>query len=368
MIRIIYLLVILPFLLTSCNNNKDENKAIQAQYVDRIYLTKMEAENLIKLPLKCLQNEYPNKPNQVLSNAKELGTPKVLHPAFYGCFDWHSSVHGHWMTARLLRLYPELKDADQIKYILEDNLSKDNILTELAYFMRPGEKSFERTYGWAWLLKLDEELILWKDPVAAKLHDNLKPLTEIIIERLLEFLPKLNHPIRTGEHPNTAFALSLAYDYATTAKNEPLLESIKEAALRFYKDDVDCPLAWEPGGFDFLSPCLQEADLMSKVLSHGDYKIWFDRFLPSLTKSDFHLKPAEVSDRTDGKLVHLDGLNFCRAWSLYAVAKAIPQYNYLISTANEHLHASFGKIADGSYEGEHWLASFAILALGEPKN
>lgn len=366
MVRISIFLIGTSWLLMACNQKKDTIPNVDIKSEQRLYLTEVEAENLIKLPIKCLQNEYPNKPNQVLTEASELETPKVLHPAFYGCFDWHSSVHGHWMSVRLLRFYPNMKDADIVKEILVANLSKENIQRELDYFKRPGEMSFERTYGWAWLLKLDEELILWNDPIATDLHENLKPLSALIIDRFLAFLPKLNYPIRSGEHPNTAFGLSLAFDYANTANDTLLLESIKHAALRFFLPDENCPLSWEPSGYDFLSPCLQEADLMSKVLNHKDFKVWFDKFLPSLSTPDFNLKPVKVSDRTDGKLVHLDGLNFCRAWSLYAIVKAIPQYSHLNLAANEHIQASLDKIADGSYEGEHWLASFAILALDAP--
>lgn len=330
---------------------------------EKMVMTEEIAERLIKLPLKCMQNEYPNKPNQVLTEAHELGTPQELHPAFYGCFDWHSSVHGHWMSVRLLRLFPGLSDADTIKSILSENLTADNLALEVEYFKRPGETSFERTYGWAWLLKLDEELFLWKDSMAEELRNNMKPLTDLISERFMDFLPRLNHPIRTGEHPNTAFGLSLAYDYAVSVNNDKLIELIKSRAREYYFNDYDCPLSWEPGGYDFLSPCLQEADLMSKVLPPEEFKAWLDHFLPLIKNDDFAMAPARVSDRTDGKLVHLDGLNFCRAWSLFHIAKNLPDYNHLIDLGNKHIKASLDDITDGSYEGEHWLASFAVLAL-----
>ncbi|KXK40341.1 MAG: DUF2891 domain-containing protein [Saprospiraceae bacterium] len=329
----------------------------------RLSLSKEAAEHLCELPLKCLQKEYPNKLNQVLAEAEDIGTPQALHPAFYGCFDWHSSVHGHWMLVRLLRAFPDLKHSPAIKDILKQHLTKEHIEGELAYFLRPSEKSFERTYGWAWLLKLDEELFRWEDALAVELRANLHPLTQLVTERFIDFLPRLQYPIRTGEHPNTAFGLSLAYDYALTVGDTILIEMIEKRSRDFFLNDVNCPINWEPGGYDFLSPCLQEADLMSRVLDQDEFKAWLDKFLPQLADKDFKMEYAVVSDRTDGKLVHLDGTNFCRAWSLYAIAAALPEYSHLIALANDHINASVASIADGSYEGEHWLASFAILSM-----
>lgn len=351
--------LLLAFLLTllACNNAADQ------VHEERLPLTKDMAEQLAVLPLKCLQREFPNKPNQVLNEAAELGLPQQLHPAFYGCFDWHSSVHGHWMLLELLRDFPDLSQADRIRATIQENMSAANIEAEVAYFMRPGEKSFERTYGWAWLLKMDEVLLKSKDSVSLQLHRNLTPLVDLIVDRFIEFLPRLNNPIRIGEHPNTAFGLSLAYDYAVTAHHEPLQQMIKQRAIDYYFQDVDCPLTWEPSGYDFLSPCLQEAALMSKILEADEFRKWLNLFLPNLKNPNFALNPARVSDRNDGKLVHLDGLNFCRAWSLYAIAEVLPEYNHLISIANNHINASLTEIIDGSYEGEHWLASFALLAL-----
>ncbi len=353
----LFLFLAFIFAFMSCNVPTN-----QAHY-EAIPLTKEIAVQLAVLPMKCLQKEFPNKPNQVLNDASALGLPKQLHPAFYGCFDWHSSVHGHWMLLELLRAYPDIPNADLIRSVLSENMSAENISAELDYFMRPGEQSFERTYGWAWLLKTDEVLLKATDSLSAQLHQNLAPLVDVIVDRFIEFLPKLTYPIRTGEHPNTAFGLSLTYDYAITAKHEPLRAMIEQRALDYYLQDVDCPLTWEPGGYDFLSPCLQEADLMSKVLDADTFRKWLNKFLPELKSSNFTLKPVEVSDRTDGKLVHLDGLNFCRAWSLYAITEVIPEYNHLVRIANEHIEASLPKIADGGYEGEHWLASFALLSL-----
>lgn len=331
--------------------------------ISPMVLTQDVAESLIKLPLKCIQTEYPNKLNQSLHSSSELGTPSELHPAFYGCFDWHSAVHGHWLLVKLLNDFPTLSNTSEVKQLLSTQLSAKNILDEVAYFNRVSEKSFERTYGWAWVLQLDQVLFESKDSILTGLHANLQPLTTLIVQKYLEFLPRLNYPIRSGEHPNTAFGLALAYDYATVLGQDSLRLLIEKRAKDFYTNDQDCPLNWEPSGFDFLSPCFQEADLMSRILDSDAFKLWLDRFLPSLSKSDFDLEVAKVSDRSDGKLVHLDGVNFCRAWSMYNIVKKIPEYQHLIAVANKHVESSLPQIADGGYEGEHWLATFAIYAL-----
>jgi hypothetical protein len=322
-----------------------------------------EANRLAQLPLKCMQQEYPNKLGQVLANAEELEGPEALHPAFYGCFDWHSSVHGHWMLVYLLKRFPDLDAADTIRQKLAENISEENILAEVAYFAKTHNKSYERPYGWTWLLKLAEELHTWDDPLGRELSKNLQPLTDRIIELYLEFLPKLNYPIRVGEHTNTAFGLSFAWDYARTANRDTLRLLIEQRARDFYAADRQCPLSWEPSGYDFLSPCFEEANLMRRVLAPEAFKKWLNDFLPALSDSAFALPPGVVSDRADGKLVHLDGLNFSRAWCLYGIARALPEYAHLRAVADAHIAYSLPSIADGAYEGEHWLASFAIYAL-----
>jgi len=349
--------------LLSCNEKK-ELAPTEAKVLP-IKLTSKIAENLCILPLKCLQKEYPNKLNQTLGSAVDLASPKNLHPTFYGCFDWHSSVHGHWMLIKLLKLFPEISKKEEIKTLLIQSITPENILAEVAYFDRIGEKSFERTYGWAWILKLQQELNTWNDPMAKSLSLALQPLSNLMVQKYEDFLPKLQYPVRSGEHPNTAFGLVLAYDYAQSQGLDTLEQLITSRARDYFLLDQNCPMDWEPGGFDFLSPCLQEAELMSKILPRDTFKIWLSNFLPKLTDSNFSLTQAKVSDRTDGKLVHLDGVNFCRAWSLYSIASTLPEYNHLIKIANQHIEASLPNVADGGYEGEHWLASFAILALSE---
>lgn len=333
---------------------------------ESIVLTVEEANKLAELPLNCINIEYPNKLNQTLAGAGELGEPRELHPAFYGCFDWHSSVHAHWSLVSLLRQFPDLRKAEEIRERLKTSLSKENIEAEVRYFSRAQESTFERTYGWAWVLKLAEELQKWDDPLAEELRNNLQPLTNLMEEKYKEFLPKLNYPIRVGEHTNTAFALALAHDYAVTAEKEDLRLLIEKRARDYYINDDDCPLEWEPGGFDFLSPCFTEIDIMRRVLSKNAFRLWMEDFMPQLRKKDFSLEVAEVSDRTDGKLVHLDGLNFSRAWVLYGLSNQYPEaYGHLRGIADQHVNHSFPNLVGDTYEGGHWLGSFALYAIQE---
>ena len=331
---------------------------------ERPKLTRDQANRLAGLPLKCMQQEFPNKLGQVLGTKADLNSPKELHPAFYGCFDWHSSVHGHWMLVELLKRFPDLEGADQIRNQLSENISAENIKQEVVYFESKHNKSYERTYGWAWLLKLSESLQTWEDPLGKKLADNLEPLTQLIRNRYLDFLPKLYYPIRVGEHTNTGFGLAFAWDYANTVQDKELLNLINQRAKEWFLKDVNCPLEWEPSGYDFLSPCLEEADIMRRVLPLAEFSEWFEKFLPQLSDPNFTWEPGQVTDRSDGKLVHLDGLNFSRAWVLYGLTKQeVGNKNRIISIANEHMEFSLPNVVDGDYAGEHWLASFALWAL-----
>lgn len=333
-----------------------------------IVLTLTEANKLAKLPLDCINTEYPNKLGQTLATKEDLGTPNELHPAFYGCFDWHSSVHGHWSLVSLIKQFPDLEKAEEIEKALMNNLSKENILAEVAYFQKKQNDSYERTYGWAWLLKLAEELHTWETPMAKELEENLKPLTDLIIQRYMEFLPKLNYPIRVGEHTNTAFGLSLAFDYAITTNNEEFLKMLSTRSKEFYLNDNNCPINWEPSGYDFLSPCLEEVDIMRRVLPKEAFLLWIEDFMPQLLNTDFDIAVGEVSDRTDGKLVHLDGLNFSRAWTFYGLAKQYPEkFQHLRTLAHEHVRYSYPNLVGDSYEGGHWLGSFALYALNASK-
>jgi len=336
---------------------------------DRVEFTVKEANNLAELPLNCINTQYPNKLGQTLENKEAIGEPQELHPAFYGCFDWHSSVHAHWSMVSLLKQFPDLKKAETIREKLKESLSAENIQGEIDYFKREQSDSFERTYGWAWLLKLAEEIETWNDPLADELGKNLAPLTDLIVKKYIEFLPKLNYPIRVGEHSNTAFGLSFAYDYANAVEHTELKELISERAKDFYLSDNNCPLTWEPGGFDFLSPCLEEVSIMSRVLPKNAFEMWLEDFLPQLKSEDFDVKVGEVSDRTDGKLVHLDGLNFSRAWVFYGLINQYPdKFSHLQEIADRHVAYSFPNLVGDSYEGGHWLGTFAIYALQESKD
>lgn len=362
-----YVLCVLVVLF-NCNTSEEKKTAttlntpeIETAKIPTIDL--IQANRLAQLPIDCIQTEYPNKLNQTIGEDADLQSPQDLHPAFYGCFDWHSAVHGHWSLVSLLKNFPDLENSQTIKAMLLENMSEKNIKTEVAYFFGKYNATYERTYGWAWLLKLAEELHTWDNPTARTLESNLQPLTNLIVKKYIDFLPKLNYPIRIGEHSNTAFGLSFAYDYAKTIGNDQLRLLIEQRTKDFYNTDQDCPLSWEPGGFDFLSPCFEEAALMKRVLPTEDFKAWLNDFLPQLADKNFTLETGKVSDRTDGKLVHLDGVNFSRAWSLNEIANGLPEYVHLKNIANQHINYSLPGIVGDSYEGGHWLGSFAIYAL-----
>ncbi|MFN3316060.1 MAG: DUF2891 domain-containing protein, partial [Raineya sp.] len=247
-------------------------------------LNSEQAEKLAALPLKCLQQEYPNKLNQVLGDEKDLGSPKELHPAFYGCFDWHSSVHGHWTLVYLLKRFPDLLQKDLIIEKLISNLSQENIQKEIAYLQRKQEYAFERMYGWAWLLQLQQELQNHPEKQIQALAQNLQPLTDLLVARYQEFLPKLLYPVRVGTHTNTAFGMNLAWDYAIATKNTTFQEVLRKEAIRLFGKDLQCPFAWEPSGTDFLSPCMEELSLMMRVLSKKDFLLWVKKFAPQISK------------------------------------------------------------------------------------
>ena len=361
----IYILT-LVFLLSfiSCTTPKpDTSSPTNENAMNEIpKFDKEKATYLYKFGYECVDKEYPNKLGQVLGDKSYLKEPKELHPAFYGCFDWHSSVHGHWTLATIVERFPEFEKNKEIIEKLKANITKENIEVEVKYFDDANNKNYERTYGWAWALKLAEVLKDSKNAELNKLGENLEPLTKLMVEKYKEFLPKLTYPIRVGEHTNTAFGLSFALDYAKKYDKE-LEEIIVKRSKEYYQDDKNCPLTWEPSGFDFLSPCLQEAALMLKILPKEDFEQWLDEFLPNFRNSpDKFIQPAKVSDASDGKLAHLDGLNFSRAWCLYEMGKSLDNKN-LIASANQHLDFSYKKIDSGEYAGTHWLASFAAYAL-----
>jgi len=332
-----------------------------------------QATHFARLALKGIGREYPNKLDHVINGPDDLLSPRALHPAFYGCFDWHSAVHGHWMLVKLLKLLPELPEVGEIRAALSENLSAENLLAERAYLDQPNRRSFERTYGWAWLLKLAEELYTWDDPDGRAWSANLQPLADLFVERYLDFLPRQTYPIRTGTHPNTAFGLTFALDYARTSGNSQLEDLIVERSLAYFSADADAPASWEPGGNEFFSPSLIEADLMLRVLNADHFREWFMRFLPGLSTGEptTLFSPATVSDRTDPQIVHLDGLNLSRAWCMRNICSALPAdhpaYRLLAGSAARHAEAALPHIASGDYMGEHWLASFAVYMLFTPE-
>jgi len=339
---------------------------------DRAGLSQAQASHLAGLALQCVAKEYPNKLDHVMNNFTEVKSPLMLHPAFFGCFDWHSSVHGHWMLVRLLRLFPGMPEAKSIRAALGRNLTRENLQAETAYLGQPNRQSFERTYGWAWLLKLAEELADWKDPDGEQWSRNLQPLSKALAQRLADFLPKQTYPIRTGVHPNTAFALAFAIDYAKKVGDNQLGNLVAERSLKYFSGDKGYPASWEPGGEDFFSPALLEADLMRRVLKPAEFKRWFYQFLPDIVRDrpKSLLSPAQVTDRTDPKLVHLDGLNLSRAWCMRSIALALPPRDparrVLAEASLRHEKEALPHIASGDYAGEHWLASFAVYLLSTP--
>jgi len=347
--------------------------AVRSRAEDEAFrFTAERASQFARLALKGITQEFPNKPGHVINDAADVKRPKDLYPAFYGSFDWHSSVHGHWMLVRLLRMFPDLPEAKEIRDTLNGHLTSENLRIEADYFTQPNRASFERTYGWAWLLKLAEELHGWDDPDGHRWAENLRPLAAVIVKGYLDYMPKQTYPIRTGVHPNTAFGLAFALDYARTTGNRPLADLLVERSRTYYAADAAIPAAWEPDGTDFFSPSLLEADLMRRVLSPAEFPGWLRRFLPGIDRGEPKslMNPAVVTDRSDPLLVHLDGLNLSRAWCMRCIAAALPEddpiRNVIAEAAARHAEAALAHVASGDYAGEHWLASFAVYMLSTP--
>lgn len=339
------------------------------------------------LALGCIGREYPNKIDHLLNDSSQVKSPKQLHPAFYGCYDWHSAVHGHWLLVRLLREgVGGLPEAD-IREALGANLTVEKLRVEDDYLREPGRPSFERPYGWAWLLKLHEELYHWPDPEAGRWFDALRPLAATVVGKYLSFFPKQKYAIRVGTHFNTAFGLAFAWDYAEALWGEVrkkaldiaslqqvglLKQLVSERARAYFAADRDYPAVWEPNGDDFLSPSLVEADLMRRVLGGEEFSRWFEEFLPGIETGRYPnlLNPADVTDRSDPKIVHLDGLNLSRAWCMRSLASALPEESpgrhALALAAARHAEATLPHITSGDYAGEHWLATFAVYMLSTP--
>lgn len=318
------------------------------------------------LALGCVHKEYPNKIAHVLNGDGDVKPPRELTPAFYGCYDWHSAVHGHWLLARLARRQPDAPFAAKAREALERSLTPANIAAEVRYLEGAGRATFERPYGLAWLLQLHAELAEWDDPQARRWAQTLDPLAKAAVDRLLTWLPKLSYPIRTGEHNQTAFALGLMIDWARGTGGAAARELFEKRARELYLKDLSCPLAYEPSGEDFLSPCLAEADLMRRILKPDHYATWLTNLLPQIRGSDW-IKPAVSTDRSDGKLAHLDGLNLSRAWMLEGIAAGLPEDDPrlagLRAAAAAHRESGLESVTGQHYEGGHWLGSFATYLV-----
>jgi hypothetical protein len=339
------------------------------------------AERFAQLALACVHKEYPNKISHVLNSDADVAPPRKLTPAFCGCYDWHSSVHGHWLLVRLLRTFPNASFASAAREALKQSLSAENLKQEANYVRGAGRTSFERPYGLSWLLQLCAELQEWDDPDAKQMAANLRPLEGAAVERLVAWLPKLSHPVRIGEHDQTAFGLGLMLDYARSTRDEKFATLVAEAAKKFFLSDKNCPLNYEPSGEDFLSPCLAEADVMRRIMSKQDFAKWLGDFLPQIPRSPKRdseapgarrqsdgatgwLPVAVSPDPSDPKLAHLDGLNLSRAWMLEGILSALPDNDPrrpgLTATAEAHRRAGLAAVTGEHYEGGHWLGSFAV--------
>lgn len=331
-------------------------------------LTDELASQLAALPLHCINTEYPNKTGHTIVGEEDaVLTPKQLHPSFYGCLDWHSSVHGHWMLVHLLKTKPHLDNAKQIFDILNQSFQPEKLKGEALYFSKyKHSKTFERTYGWAWLLKLDEELQTWNHPKAKEWHSHLQPLTQVIKAKWMDYLPKQTYPNRTGVHPNTAFALAFALDWARTTKDEVFEKELIEKSKYFYLNDKNTPAYLEPDGSDFFSPSLNIAYLMSRVLPQKEYVKWLNNFYDKKGLENVKKMPI-VSDLTDYQTVHLVGLSFSRAWCFKGIAKALPERHKhkaeFETLAQQFIDNGLPLLKQSDYGGSHWLASFAIYAM-----
>ncbi|HUQ10077.1 MAG TPA: DUF2891 domain-containing protein [Steroidobacteraceae bacterium] len=324
------------------------------------------AQRFATLALTCLHQEFPNKIAHVLENDADVLPPRVLYPAFHGCYDWHSSVHGHWLLVRLIREVPDAPYVPDARAALARSLTTDHLAAETAYLKRAGRASFERPYGLAWLLQLAAELRSWDDRQAREWSRALEPLEAEAAAHLGRWLPELHYPIRVGEHDQTAFSFGLIWDWATVANQPQMLTLLRDAARRFYLHDVSCPISYEPSGHDFLSPCLAEADFMRRVLTRAEFSAWLSRALPGIPRRAKKpwLAPAVVTNRADPKLAHLDGLNLSRAWMLRGIAGALDPDDRRVAALREaarlHADAALPQVTGEHYEGGHWLGTFAV--------
>ncbi|CAN7659281.1 DUF2891 domain-containing protein [Massilia sp. LjRoot122] len=323
------------------------------------------ARRYVQITLGHVSREFPHKADHVMDGAYDLYRPRSIHPVFFGSFDWHSCVHGFWQLVRLRRLFPSMPEAGAIEALMNDRLTRRNVDVELTYLQRASSRGFERPYGWAWILKLQAELCLDESSSAQVWRDDLEPLALAFADRFKKFLPLQTYPVRAGAHGNSAFALTLVSDFATCCGDTELRAMLAEKTLQWFGSDTNA-VAWEPSGEDFLSPTLCTAQAMKRLLPQPDFQSWFERYLPGLAQREPSslFEPAHVSDRSDGRIAHLDGLNLSRAWAWRELASSLdgPAREIVEKSANQHLAAALPHIAD-HYMGEHWLATFAVLAM-----
>ena len=351
--------LILLLIILSCSKNISENN------VKELNLNKELASKLIELSINCVDKKYPYKIGYRYSDSTWIKPHYEITPSFYGCWDWHSAVHGHWSMVKILKEFPNIKEAKTIKEKLRKNLNKDNLDKELAFFQNDFAKGFERTYGWAWLMLLYSELITWDNVEANNWAKNLKPLIDLLSSRTRDFLKILSKPLRPGTHSNTAFSFSLMFEYAEKTNDIKLMEAIKNYSIKHFSYDKDCPVNYEPSGTDFISPCLAEAELMSKILSRKEFNIWINKFFPSFSENKFKniIKPPIVLDPQDPGIGHLIGLMFHRSWTLKKISSSIDNdksSKLLRNISNNHSIKGFDIMFDSGYGGEHWLSTFAI--------
>ncbi|MBN2495349.1 MAG: DUF2891 domain-containing protein [Deltaproteobacteria bacterium] len=327
------------------------------------------ASRFAALSLACTERAWPNKPSHVYEAEAELRPPAELTPAFFGCFDWHSAVHGHWAMARLLGRVEGLREADAIRARLDAHLTPERLARERDFLALERSLTFERPYGWGWLFRLHAELASHPDPDFKRWAAAARPLYDLLAARFRDYLSRLSAPVRAGTHPNTAFAMSHALDAARSTGDEELARAVAQRARDFFLADRSCPLGYEPSGEDFISPCLAEADLMRRVLAGEDFARWLSGFLPAVSSPAFGslTRPPEVRDRTDPRIGHLIGLDFHRAWCLRGIARALPASDprrpVFERLARIHAAAGLEQMEGSGYGGEHWLASFAIYLL-----
>ena len=352
------LLFFLLFIALGCSNKELKNKNSHS-------INQSEASKLIGLSIDCVDKKFPYKIGYRFINKEWIKPHYEVTPSFYGCWDWHSAVHGHWAMIKIIKEFPEIPERNIIVEKISKNLTKENLTKEYEFFLNDFAKSFERTYGWAWLMKLYSELLSWDNELGKEWSENLKPLVELLSERTILFLEKLSTPLRPGTHANTAFSFSLMLEYAILANDNKLYNKIREYSIQNFLSDVNCPVSYEPSGTDFLSPCLAEAALMSNILDKNEFNIWFKNFIPILDKPEFKniINPPIVLDPEDPGIGHLIGLMFHRAWTLKDILKKlnnISDQNTLLKISNNHSKKGYEIMFDSGYGGEHWLATFAI--------